>query len=154
VNKRELVRQYAANHEQTLALLGVVDPEAVIYDETGWRVKDIAAHVATWDAEALRSFHAARRGTVYSIPNFVDVDDFNGYAATQRMDEPMERILADWDATRSWLNIIFNAMSEDEWNGEMTYPSGRRGTARALAEELLEHEVTHMDEIRARLGLR
>ncbi len=153
MDKAEILRQLEANHARTLALLKQVDPTAVIYEETGWRVKDIVAHVATWDAESLRSFHALRRGTDYRIPNYVDEDDFNGYAAHARMDETMDYILADWEATRRWMKIIFNSMREDEFDAEMTHPSGKRGTARALAEDILSHEVLHMDHIRAKLGL-
>jgi hypothetical protein len=154
VNKTELLRQLDANHAESLALLADIDPEAVIYEETGWRVKDIVAHVATWDAETLRSFHALRRGSEYSIPDFVDTDDYNAFVAHVRMDEPMERILADWESTRQWMKIIFNAMREDEFDAEMTHPSGRRGTARALAGDIVDHELEHMGHIRTALGVK
>ena len=149
MNKAELLRQIDQTHQQMLDLLKTVDPERVIYEETGWRVKDIVAHIATWDAETLRSFHALRRNTDYSIPNFTDVDDFNAYAAHVRMDESMERITADWDATRSWMKIIFNAMSDEQFSAEMTYPSGKRGIARDLAQEIPDHEAEHLEHIRA-----
>ena len=149
MKKTELLRQLDQTHQEMLDLLETVDPFQVIYEETGWRVKDIVAHVATWDAETLRSFHALRRNTDYRIPNFTDVDDFNAYAAHARMDESMERIMADWEATRSWMKIIFNAMSDDEFAAEMTYPSGRRGIARDLAEEIPDHERQHLEDIRS-----
>ncbi len=153
MQKTEFLRQLDAHHQQSLQTLKSVDPEAVIYDESGWRVKDIIAHVATWDAETLRSFHALRRGSRYSIPNYVDADDYNAFVAHVRMDEPMERILADWEATRSWMKIIFNAMSEGDFDAEMTYPSGETGSARTLTQEIVEHEVLHLDHIRGKLGV-
>ena len=152
MNKAELLRQLDQTHQQMLDLLKTVEPEQLIYEETGWRVKDIVAHVATWDAESLRSFHALRRNTEYSIPNFTDEDDFNAYAATARMDESMERIMTDWEATRSWMKIIFNAMSEDQFSAMMTHPSGKRGTARELAADIPNHERQHMEDIRAAQG--
>lgn len=151
MTKAELLRLLDANHAESLALLATLDPETVIYEESGWRVKDIVSHLATWDAETLRSFHALRRGSAYSIPDYVDADDYNAFVAHVRMDEPMERILADWESTRQWMKIIFNAMREDEFDTEMTYPSGRQGTARALAGEVVDHEVEHMGHIRAAL---
>ncbi|MBI1258730.1 MAG: ClbS/DfsB family four-helix bundle protein [Chloroflexi bacterium] len=149
MTKAELLRQLDQTHQAMLDLLKTVDPEQVVYEETGWRVKDLVAHVATWDAETLRSFHALRRNTSYTIPNFTDVDDFNAYAATARMDESMERIMSDWEATRSWMKIIFNAMGDEDFSAEMTYPSGRQGNARDLVEEIIDHEREHMEEIRA-----
>lgn len=149
MNKAELLRQLDQTHQEMLGLLRTADPEQVIYEETGWRVKDIVAHIATWDAETLRSFHALRRNTEYSIPNFTDVDDFNAYAAHVRMDETMERIMSDWEATRSWMKIIFNAMSDDQFSAEMTHPSGKRGTARELAADIPDHEREHLEDIRS-----
>jgi hypothetical protein len=123
----------------------------VVYEAYGWRIKDIVAHVATWDAEALRSLHAFRRSVEYRIPNFAGTDDFNAYAATARMDEPFEQILADWDATIKWLRIIINAMTPENLAAEMTYPSGRRGNVGALLEEIIEHHAEHLDDVRAAL---
>lgn len=148
MEKKELLRQLDETHQRSLTLLRDVDPMQLIYEESGWRIKDIVAHVATWDAETLRSFHAFRRGGAYSIPNYQGVDDFNAYAASMRMDEPFAQIMEDWDATRRWLAIILNAMSEDDFSVEMTYPSGRRGLPRQLAQEIFEHEAEHMEHIR------
>ena len=149
MEKKELLRHLNETYQQSLVLLPTVDPFQVVYEETGWRMKDIVAHVATWDAETLRSLHAFRRGGEYIIPNYVGADDFNGYAATVRMDEPFAQILADWDATRRWMLIIFNAMRDDDFSAEMTYPSGRRGSVRDLVQEIFEHEAEHMEQIRA-----
>ena len=151
MTKPELLRALDETHRRTLEILRAADPDQVVYEESGWRVKDIAAHVVTWETETLRSFHAFRRGGAYSIPNFVSDDDFNGFAAASRMDEPMPQIMEDWEATRSWLKMILNAMSEDDFSAEMTYPSGRRGSARVLVQEIVEHEAEHAQHIRAAL---
>lgn len=153
MQKAELLRLLDGTHQQMLDCLRQVDPEAVIYDESGWRVKDIVAHVATWDAETLRSFHEWRRGSSYTIPNYAGADDFNAFAAHVRMDEPFASILVEWEATRSWLKIILNAMSEADFDAEMTYPAGETGTARVLVGEIAEHEALHLEHIRSRLGL-
>jgi hypothetical protein len=154
MEKKELLRHLNETYQQSLALLQTVDPLRVVYEETGWRVKDIVGHVATWDAETLRSLHAFRRGGAYTIPNYVGADDFNGYAATARMDEPFAQILADWDATRRWMLIIFNAMSDDDFSAEMTYPDGERGSIRLLVQSIFEHEAEHMEQIRAAAAVR
>lgn len=151
MTKPELLRALDQTHSRTLELLRDADPEQVIYEESGWRIKDVVAHVVTWETESLRSFHAFRRGGAYSIPNFVSDDDFNGYAASSRMEEPMPQIMEDWQATRSWLTMILNAMSEDDLSAEMTHPSGTVGTARSLAQDIAEHEALHAEHIRAAL---
>lgn len=149
MTKAELLRALDETHSRTLEILRDADPEQVVYEESGWRVKDVVAHVVTWETESLRSFHAFRRGGAYSISNFVSNDDFNGFAATSRMEEPMSQILEDWSATRSWLKMILNAMSEDDFSAEMTHPSGSIGTARALAQDIAAHEAAHAAHLRA-----
>jgi len=125
-----------------------IDPALVVYEESGWRVKDILAHLATWDAETLRALHAHRRGGAYSIPGYTDADDFNAYAASMRMDEPLALIYDGWEATRRWLRVIVGALTPDDLSAEMTYPSGRRGTVGALIEEIFSHQAEHLDHIR------
>jgi hypothetical protein len=152
VDKPELLQHLKDTYQRALATLEGADPERVIYEESGWRVKDIVAHVATWDTETVRSLLAFRRGSSYSIPNYAGVDDFNAYAAHVRMDEPTEQIFADWDATVKWLHILVGAMTPEELDAEMTYPSGRRGNVGALIQEIYEHQDMHLNDIRAALG--
>lgn len=147
----ELAHALEASYQRALATLDGIDPEQVIYEESGWRVKDIVAHVATWDAETLRSVYAYRRGSEYSIENFVDNDDFNAFAAHVRMDEPMERILTDWDATAKWLQLIVRSLTPDDLASEMTHPSGKRDTLGRLLNEIHEHRDHHTNDIRAAL---
>lgn len=149
----ELIHRLEDSYQQALATLKDVDPEQVIYEESGWRVKDIVAHVATWDAETLRSVYAYRRGSEYSIENFVGTDDFNAFAAHIRVDEPMERILADWDATAKWMHLIAHSLTPADLAAEMTHPSGKRGTLGSLLREIYEHRNEHMDDIRAALKI-
>ncbi len=151
MNKAELLRCLSETHAASLELLRDLDPELVVYEESGWRVKDIVAHVTTWDAETVRSFHAHRRGGDYSIEAYDNADSFNGFVARVRQFEPMDTILADWESVRRWMDIIFNAMSEAEYDDEMTSPSGERGIARELIEEICTHEAEHMADIRAKL---
>lgn len=153
MNSDELLRHLEDVYRRALATLERVDPEQVVYEESGWRVKDIIAHVATWDAETLRSIYAHRRATEYSIPNYVDADDFNAFVAHVRMDEPMERIMTDWDATAKWLHILVRTLTPDDLAAEMTYPSGKRGQVGALIQEIYEHQEAHLDDIRASLAL-
>jgi hypothetical protein len=151
VTTADLIRDLEDSYQRALVTLELVDPEQVIYEESGWRVKDIVAHVATWDAESLRSIYAHRRGSAYSIPNFGRIDDFNAYAAHARMDEPMARIMADWDATAKWLHLIARALTAEDLTAEMTHPSGSRGQVGVLLQEVCEHRQMHLDDIRAAL---
>lgn len=149
MDKTELLRQFEDTHAAMLDTLRQLDPERVIYEDTGWRVKDIVAHIATWDAETLRSLHAFRRGGAYSIPNFYGTDDFNNFAARARYMEPFEQILSEWEATRNWMLILLRALTPEELTAEMTYPSGKTGLVGDLVQEIPDHEAEHLKPLRA-----
>ncbi len=153
MQKAELLRHLEDTYQRALATLEDADPEQVIYEETGWRVKDIVAHVATWDAETLRALYAYRRGGEYAIENYIDADDFNTFAARVRYPEPMAQIRADWDATVKWLHILASTLTPDDLAAEMTYPSGKRGQVGALLEEIYEHQEAHLNDIREALKI-
>jgi len=86
----------------------------VIYDESGWRVKDIVAHVATWDAETLRSFHALRRAAVTASPitSTRTITMLSSPRAHGRADGAHSSRLG---SHAQWMKIIFNAMSEGDF---------------------------------------
>ncbi len=149
MNKEDLLRQLEDTHRATLDTLHSVDPELLVYEATGWRVKDIVGHIATWDNETLHALHAHRRGGEYSIPDFDDVDEFNTFAARSRYAEPFDEILSGWEATRSWMLIVIRALTPEDLTAEMTYPSGEHGTVGDLLQEIPEHEAEHLAEIRA-----
>ena len=152
MEKSELLRHLKETYQRALETLQTADPEQVIYEESGWRVKDIIAHVATWDTETLHSLHAFRRGGEYHIADYTNADDFNAYAAHVRMDEPTEQIYAGWDATVKWLQIIVGALTPEELSAEMTYPSGKRGQVAVLIQEIYEHQDEHLNHIRTALS--
>ena len=134
------------------ALIANADPQQVVYEESGWRVKDIIAHMATWETEMLRSLHAFRRGDSYIIPSYADADDYNAYAALVRMDEPIAQILDGWVATRRWLSIIVKALTPEDFAAEMTYPWGDQGRVAALFDELFAHQAQHVDDLQRALA--
>lgn len=136
------------------ALIADADPEQVVYEESGWRVKDIIAHVATWETEMLRSLNAFRRGGSYVIPNFVDDDDYNAYVALVRMDEPIEQIFDGWEATQRWLVIVVAALTPEDFDAEMTYPWGRQGSVAGLFKDLFDHRVLHAGDLERALAQR
>lgn len=151
--KAALIQALQDSYTQARAVFEAADPDRVIYEESGWRVKDIAAHVATWEAETLRSLHAFRRGGEYQIANYENADDFNAFVAHVRMDEPMAQILADWDATRKWIIMLVRAMSDDDLAATMRYPAGDTGRVDQLVREVSSHPLEHAADVRAAIDM-
>lgn len=150
--KQELLNQIAATHLDAIRELEAVDPLRVVYEESGWRVKDVVGHVVTWESEYLRSLHAFKRGGEYAINGWRGDDDFNGYAATRRMDEPMANFFTEWRSLRNWLGILVRPMTDEQLDTELLFPDHERATARQLLIDILEHQAEHMEDIRAALA--
>lgn len=149
--KDELIRELTDSRPAAIAYIRDLDPNQVIYEESGWRIKDIIAHVVTWETEMLRSLHAYRRGRSYQIENY-ELEDYNGFAASSKQFDPLEQTLADWDAIRSWLLIHLNAITPEALDDKMMMPWGKTETVRDLFESVLEHLQEHLDDIQAKVG--
>lgn len=148
--KEQLLLAMDATREDFLQAIAGLDPEQIVYEESGWRVKDITAHVVTWETEMLRSLHTYRRGGAYQIENY-DLNDFNGFAANSKMHNPIEQTLGEWDTIRTWIGIHFNALPSESLDDEMMMPWGERESVRDLFESIHEHVEEHLADIRAKV---
>lgn len=149
--KDDLRQEIDQTRREALTFLQDVDSEQIIYEESGWRVKDIVAHVVTWETEMLRSLHAYRRGGAYRIANY-EQDDYNAFAASMKQFDPLDQTLADWEAVRNWFTIHLNAMSPEALDDTMIMPWGAEGTVRDLFESLRKHLEEHLADIQAKVA--
>jgi uncharacterized protein (TIGR03083 family) len=80
-----------------------------------WSVKDILAHVTTWEEEALKSLPIIQRGERperYSVL-YGGIDAFNAQMAEQKRELPLQQVMAELEAThRRLLELVANAPDE------------------------------------------
>lgn len=150
--KKALLKRLDTTLDEAQTALKKIDPLQIIYEETQWRVKDIVAHVATWEMEMARGIYTYRRGGEYLLPGAedrytFDEDDFNANAAHVRYDDTMPHIHSDWSTARSWLKVLVGAMTPEELEVRFKFPWGVKGTTVELLQELLSHHDEHMREI-------
>lgn len=145
---QRLLNLLDASFDQAEADLDPLDPGLVVYAESGWRVQDVVSHVLSWNSEVARALAAYREGGAYRIPNFT-LQAYNQMRYEARRNDPAAAIYAEWRATRAHLKTIVALMMPDQLAGEMTYPSGRRGLAAALIEEVTHHQREHWDDMLA-----
>jgi hypothetical protein len=141
-----LTRLLDENYARAAAELNGFDPGVVVYAESGWRVQDIISHLLAWDSEVTSSLTAYHAGSAYRIPDF-DLQRYNAASYEKRKGHPASHIYTEWENARSQLKSIVAQMTPAELDGEMTYPSGRRGKANALIEEVMEHQHEHFADI-------
>lgn len=148
---KALVRQLERTQYEGMAILAELDPETVVYADSGWRVKDIIAHLIAWDEPTALCFEAHARGGEYSIPDYRGVEAFNWAEYEKRRLLPYTDIYAGWDVVRTRIKEAVAGLSREQLTGNMRYPSGNQGLCATLIREVWEHQQLHFDDILAAL---
>ena len=84
-DKQRLIDLLTDTHSASRMLLEGIDLETRIYSESGWRIRDILGHIASWDRQVAKSLRAFRDGEDYAIPNF-DEDATNEAMVLEQRD--------------------------------------------------------------------
>jgi uncharacterized damage-inducible protein DinB len=131
----------------TRTLFKDVDPELRVYQNTGWRIRDIIGHVATWEREVTKSLQAFSRGEEYFITN-LEEDDFNEQSVQEQMALSYQDVYEEWEKSREDFIEAIQKVSSDLIQDDLLYPWGdERGSVQQLVEYMIEHEEQHRDEI-------
>ena len=147
--KKNLLDMLTEAHLATLAVLENVDLEMPVYEDSGWRVRDILGHIATWDQETAKSINAYQVGSEYLVPNLDDDEtDFNEKAVAEQKKLSGPQLLAEWEEAYKEFKKAIQDMPSDRFPGEMLFPWGdERGSIVTLAEYMIEHSDEHRAEI-------
>ena len=148
----EKIRLIDSMTEAHLALRKVLDETDLgmsVYKDSGWRVRDILGHVATWDREVAKSLRAYQAGSEYIIPDLDDEEvDYNERAVQEQRKLSAEQILDEFETAYEEFRSAIQEIPVDRFPGDLLYPWGdERGDIATLAEYMIEHAVEHRDEI-------
>jgi hypothetical protein len=92
----ELMQSYAGLPEAQMVESGVVGD---------WSVKDVLAHVTTWEEEALKHLPHILVGETpprYSV-TYGGLDAFNALMTARKRELPLDEVLRQLDETHGWL---------------------------------------------------
>lgn len=148
-DRESLVRQLERTQYEGMATLSELDPDAIIYKDSGWTVKDIIAHLVAWDEPTVTCFRAYAEGGEYSIIGYHDLEEFNWSEYEKRRQLTYTDIYAQWDDARTRIKEIVATLSPEQLAGEMRYPAGNLGNCTQLIHEIWEHQQMHFDDILA-----
>ncbi len=98
--KKRLLDLLANAHTVLHTTLEGIDPELSVHTDSGWRIRDIIGHIATWDREVVKSLSAFQAGTEYSNPD-LDEDAFNQQAAVAQKELTPQQVFAEWERARN-----------------------------------------------------
>lgn len=146
-NKESLIDRLSETHSIMRATLKEIDLDMQVYEDSGWRIRDIIGHIATWDRQVAKSVRAFSHGSEYAIPDF-DEDDFNSENIEGQSKLNSQQVFEEWEAARKEFKAAVQEMPLDLFPGEMLYPWGdERGTVAKLVKEMCDHDEEHHSEI-------
>ncbi|MBN1565264.1 MAG: DinB family protein [Anaerolineae bacterium] len=146
--KAQLIADLKAKHEATRALIADLDPGLVIHGDSGWRLRDIIAHMAVWYGVRVRSLQQWQTGDTYLVPGG-DVEAFNMQTVADRAEWSYDAVFAEWESEFAALMDVLAAMPPEQFAQEMTLPWNAVGPVSLFVERLVEHQRDHYDEIHA-----
>lgn len=144
--KTRLLELLAQTHSTTRESLEGVDLELAVYTDSGWRIRDILGHIATWDRQVAKSLRAYRDGKDYALPNH-DEDAFNAQDISEQQELKTQQVFDEWEKAREEFKNAVEEIPFDRFPGDVLYPWGdERGTIAFLVETMTEHDTEHQDE--------
>ena len=94
------------------AIKAVPDDRQVLVGR--WSLREVAAHIATWDRDLVRGLDELLAGRRPALPD-VDEDAFNELAVRAWRDAPLEAVLAELEAAHESLMARLEALSDERW---------------------------------------
>jgi len=147
--KNRLIDYLTEAHLALRKMLDDVDLEMPVYKDSGWRVRDIVGHIATWDREVAKSLRAYQAGSEYQTPELDEEEvEFNEKAVQEQKQLSAGHILSEFEQAYEEFRAAIQDMPDDRFPGDLLYPWGdERGDIATLAEYMIEHAVEHRGEI-------
>lgn len=145
--KRRLIELLTQTHSTTREVLVGVDLDLRVYTDSGWRIRDIIGHIATWDRQVANSLRAFRDGEEYTIPDH-DEAAFNAKDVLRQQVLATEQIFKEWEQAREDFIEAVEDIPQDQFPGDVLYPWGdERGTIAYLVDVMVKHDIEHRREI-------
>jgi DinB superfamily len=125
MNKRQLLRRLdQAWTTFTSSYAGLSGAQVLEPGVTGkWSVRDIIAHVTTWEQEALKHLPLVLKGgrpPRYSVTHG-GIDAFNALTTEEKKHLPLSAVLRQQDQMHAQLIEFIEAVSEDHFIGETPF---------------------------------
>jgi hypothetical protein len=149
--KARLIDDLDDARRRTLAILQDADADRIVYPDSGWCVKDVAAHILIWEVEALAALRARQKGATYTIADFDSFDQYNECARVRYRDLPLAQIMTELRTVRETIKTVLRALPPGRFAGVMAYPWPWMGSLSDLIAIMAEHERQHADDIRQAL---
>ena len=159
MDKTELLEELEEGQQELIDLLADLPDEALL--EPGvvgdWSVKDILAHLSHWEGQLVTLLFQAKQMPKPTTVHFgkEKVDALNERWRAVGQDRALELVWQDWLGVRKQTIRRVGELSEKDLNDPQRYP-WLKGVPlwQWIANDTLEHEDEHADQIREWLDRR
>ena len=146
--KEKLIGWLEESHQNIEKLVSQVDQKLEIYP--GWTIREILAHFTGWDDAVIASLKSLAVGGVLTVVAEGDHNFHNLTTVSEREALSFERVYQDWQHTHEQLKIAIRDLPPQKMEAHFVFPWGQTGNTEDLVIGLTtEHEVSHMQDIRA-----
>jgi hypothetical protein len=146
MGKRDFLEQMRAGRATLNAAIGKLSEEQLTQEIIAgeWTVKDILAHLAAWEGEALLAAERVARGEPDGYLVEESVDDWNRRRVEERRRLPLVDVIQEFNDNRDALLAALERCPEDGGAGGRDWwePTGRLWW-------LTEHDSEHVAAIQA-----
>ena len=149
--KKNIIKRLVETHQALEKTIEGLNLELVIHADTGWMIRDILGHVATWDRVLIHTIQTFLEGSEYIIPGMAgDETDYNQEKFLEQRKLPTSQILQEWNqASKDFIEAV-QQIPTDKFNDELAYPWGdERGSLAVMIEYMVDHDGEHQEEILA-----
>ena len=119
-----------------------------------WNVKDLVAHIESWERACLLPLREYAQGGQFTPEKIPDHDAWNQRKAQAWQSRPLEAILEDFRATREELIALAAALPAEYWSRQLDLPWGECATLAEMLSGLAWHEDEHRRPIETWRGNR
>jgi hypothetical protein len=148
MSRETLLKELDATRSAHQAVVSQVSPHDVVYDQSGWRVQDIIAHITHWEVQVLNTLEYALRGERYYVPSFreLGIDGFNAADYERHREDTADMVLRSWDDVRADLKRVILSASEALWESPLKW-LGQEVLPEQMIMGIVWHEKHHINEI-------
>lgn len=142
-DRKEAYSLLEASHKELLAAIDGLTPEQMAIPVfADWSVKDILAHIVSWEEYTLLDLQRVARGHMPALASFKqqDVDNFNALVMGLRRNFPLDQVMDELEANRQATIAALDALPDERLaQGQF---------ARIWASITAGHDHEHAEDIR------
>lgn len=149
MSKEKALRSLASSREDLQQAIEGLSHEEMsqVPVEGVWAIKDMLGHLTSWEEVLLQSLQSYADGGPFDGEVVEDYLAWNDEQAAHKKGLPLDTILDEMISVREKVVALANRLSERQYEQQVTFPWGEKGTVDKALRGLSVHEREHVRTI-------